>query len=56
MRSACPARHYRAAIPAVKNTRAAAVRHAITPPPKTARQILTMFKPMLPRDLAVPDA
>ncbi|UXU85645.1 TetR family transcriptional regulator [Burkholderia sp. S-53] len=35
---------------------AAAVRHAITLPPKAARQILAMFKRMLPRDLAVLDA
>ncbi|MCA8427549.1 TetR family transcriptional regulator [Burkholderia seminalis] len=35
---------------------AAAVRHAITLPPKAARQILTMFKHTLPRDLAVLDA
>ncbi|WP_175782621.1 TetR/AcrR family transcriptional regulator [Burkholderia anthina] len=35
---------------------AAAVRHAITLPPKAARQILAMFKRTLPRDLAVLDA
>jgi AcrR family transcriptional regulator len=32
---------------------AAAVRHAITLPPKEARRILTLFKRMLPKDLAV---
>jgi AcrR family transcriptional regulator len=31
---------------------AAAVRHAITLPPKKARQVLTQFKTMLPQDLA----
>ena len=35
---------------------AAAVRHAITLPPKAARQILAMFKRALPRDLSVLDA
>jgi hypothetical protein len=30
---------------------AAAVRHAITRPPKEARRILTLFKQLLPRDL-----
>ena len=32
---------------------AAAVRHAITLPPKAAQQILAMFKRALPRDLSV---
>jgi hypothetical protein len=31
---------------------AAAVRHAITLPPKPARRLLALFKNMLPRDLA----
>jgi hypothetical protein len=35
---------------------AATVRHAITLPPKEARRILTLFKRMLPRDLAALDA
>jgi hypothetical protein len=32
---------------------AAAVRHAITLPPKEARRLLAMFKRLLPTDLAV---
>ncbi|AOI80839.1 TetR/AcrR family transcriptional regulator [Burkholderia sp. NRF60-BP8] len=35
---------------------AAAVRHAITLPPKAARQLLSMFKRALPRDLSILDA
>ncbi|KVT12834.1 TetR family transcriptional regulator [Burkholderia sp. MSMB1078WGS] len=35
---------------------AAAVRHAITLPPKAARQLLAMFKRALPRDLSILDA
>ncbi|AIO43554.1 MULTISPECIES: TetR/AcrR family transcriptional regulator [Burkholderia] len=35
---------------------AAAVRHAITLPPKAARHMLAMFKRALPRDLSVLDA
>ena len=35
---------------------AAAVRHAITLPPKDARKMLTLFKRMLPGDLAVLEA
>jgi AcrR family transcriptional regulator len=35
---------------------AAAVRHAITLPPRDARRMLTLFKRMLPKDLAVLEA